>query len=225
MKKKLLPMQKLNIFLYAFLTIAMCLSSLDAFCGQGESAVKILSERRSMAKEYHPQIKTTNSSNSTQKSSDAQEKKAKVPPKKSGNKLLQTTVEGVRFELKGCAAQPEQKSITCNMTLTNLEHDADVVLYCYSGTSATDNAGNNLQCGQASIASNNAWNYAFDKLVKDVPAKAMVRLDAENKSSALSELNFKRVQNKTNTLSKVSISFSVNGLRKVLIFQNIPVGL
>lgn len=117
-------------------------------------------------------------------------------------------LSGVKIEIQSCKNVPEYKSITCDMTLTNQEHDIETVIHCYTGTTATDEKGNNLQCAHAWLGSNHSWNFAYGKLVKGTPVKGMVRLEA------------KRPPEK---LKKLEISLALNGVTQTTTLNNIPV--
>jgi len=117
-------------------------------------------------------------------------------------------LSGVKIEVQSCKYVPEYKSITCDMTLTNQEHDTEAVIHCYTGTMAKDEKGNNLQCAHIWLGSNHSWNFAHGKLLQGRPVKGMVRL--ETKKAPVK-------------LNKLEISLALNGTAQVMTVKNIPV--
>lgn len=118
------------------------------------------------------------------------------------------TISGLKIEVQRCKSVPEYKSITCDMTLTNQSNDSDAVLYCYTGTMAKDESGNNLQCAHIWLGSNHSWNFAQGKLPKGKPVKGMVRLETKKPISKIREL---------------IISINFEGTRQSILVKNIPV--
>ena len=123
-------------------------------------------------------------------------------------KAARHVVNGVKLEILSCKYVPEYKSVTCDFKATNLEPDIEAVMYCYTGTEAIDETGNQLQCAHVWLGSNHSWNYAHGKLLKGTPVKGMIRLETG------------RAPRKLKTLK---VSLALNGTTESALIKNIPV--
>ena len=131
---------------------------------------------------------------------------AKSRPARKANS--QGTVSGLKIEIPTCKYVSEYKSVTCDMKLTNQEHDMETVLHCYTGTVAQDEKGNTLQCAHVWLGSNHSWNFAHDKILRGKPVKGMIRLETRTVPVKLKRLE---------------ISFTLNNTVQTMILKNIPV--